>query len=69
MSQFTNAIIISDLVPNVPEFEALAVSDGKNVLITFRQPSGETIRGSTISAVELTSETIERLRELISNPS
>jgi len=69
MAQFVNAIIISDLVPNVPEFEALAVSDGKNVLLTFRQPSGENIRGSTIDAVELTSETIERLLNLIADPS
>ena len=69
MADYINAIIISNIIPNVTEIDGLAISDGTNVLITLRHSrSGDTISDLKVSEIQIDDETLERLRALVQDP-
>lgn len=64
---YVNAIIISGLVPDVG-FEALAISDGEHVHLTFMDKN-KPLEAGLITAIELHRDDVERLLELINKPN
>jgi hypothetical protein len=59
----TKALIISDLIPNVHEFEALAVSDGEDVMLTLKDKNR--FVSHSVTEIVLSKKDVEDLLELI----
>ena len=60
----TYALIISGLIPNVSEFEALALSDGQNDLPSLMDKRNKFVSHS-INEIQLSREDVEDLLSLI----
>lgn len=63
----TKTLIVSDLDPNVKEFEALAISDGSEVTLRFMTSgmSGPNFTSMKLSEICLSKKDVEDLLELI----
>ncbi len=63
----TEAAVLSNILPNVPEFEFLAVSDGESVMLTLIQRDNQKLltKDFSIGEIQLSEEDVRMLLSLI----